>query len=148
MKHFSLTIFSLFFSSVAALSQNYPSQVPFVEFSKAIAIQVAGSGNATHGILNCHILLGKQWAYPNAQVTAFCNEAETGCLRYALILRQMKLTKGAIYLARLKRDIGLAWNDTQLRLRGCALSIEASANNVDFISELGGKNPSYKGKQY
>lgn len=143
--HFSFTIFSLFFGSVAALAQISPSQEPSVEFSKAVATQVAGSGAATHGILNCPILLNKQWAYPNAQVTAFCNDAETACLRYALILQQIKLAKGATYLAKLKRDVGFAWNDTQLRLWGCALSIEASANNVDFMSTLGGKNPS-KGK--
>ena len=143
--HFSLTIFSLFFGSVAALAQTYPSDAPVVEFPKAIATQVAGSGDASHGILNCPILLNKQWPYPNAQVTAFCNEAETGCLRYALILQQMKVAKGAAHLTRLKRDAALAWDDTQLRLRGCELSIEASANNTDFISNLGGKNPS-KGK--
>jgi len=143
--HFSLTICSVFFGSVAAFSQIYPSQAPFVEFSKEVAIKVAGTGDATHGILNCPILLGKQWAYPNAQVTAFCNEAETGCLRYALIFRQVKLAKGETRLKRLQRDMSLAWNDTQVRLAGCAAAIEASANNVDFISNLGGK-PSYKEK--
>lgn len=145
--HFSLTAFCLFVSGSAAFSQNYLTQGPSVEFSKKVAEQVAGAGEGTRGILNCHILLTKEWAYPNAQVTAFCNDAETSCLRYALILQRLKIEKGAANIRKLKNDASLGWNDTELRLRGCQLAIEASANNYDFISELGGRKFFPQGKQ-
>lgn len=142
--YFFLTALGVFFGSDAAFSQHYLTESPSVEFPKGIATEVAGMGDASKGVLNCNILLGKQWPYPNAQVTAFCNEAETGCLRYFLILKHMKKAKGEPYLTKLKRDASLAWNDTQVRLRGCELAIEASANNVDFMSDYGGKNSYFK----
>lgn len=135
--YFSLAVLGLFLGSDSAFSLKALSGGPSVEFSKAIMTQIAGVTEGAKGVLNCQTLLNKQWAYPNAQVTAFCNEAETGCLRYAMILKYMQRARSEVHAARLKGDASLAWNDTQLRLRGCALAIEASVNNSNFIYEFG-----------
>ncbi len=117
-----------------AMSQSTPA----VEFSSQTATQILGAGglSKTKRILNCTTLLNKDWGYPNAQVTGFCYDAETACLRYGLIISAIKYGVGEAHLENLKKDLALAVNDVALRLRGCQLAIEASVTNPGFLRQM------------
>jgi len=131
---FFFTLFYFLFGNHLVYCQSTPA----VELSEKTAVQILGATGLTRAkrTLNCTTLLNKDWAYPNAQVTGFCYDAETACLRYGLIIQAIKNGKGEAELTRLKQDFALAVNDVALRLRGCQLAIEASVSSPDFLRQM------------
>ncbi len=132
---------SFFFPLLCFLFQIQPvfsDTSPTAQFSREVARQVFGVGNPK-SILNCSILLNKTWAYPNAQATSFCNDAETSFVRYCLVEQKIKHPQGAD-MDKLKHTYALARQDTILKLEGCVLAIEATISGNTSVLEGSGFN--------
>jgi len=128
--YFFLSVLCFLFKSDAIASPMSPS----FEFSRNVATQLYGAGRK--GVLNCDVLINKQWSYPNAGVTSFCNEAQTSCLRLGLVEQALK--KPSKDIERLKKDYALALNHLEMSLSGCYLAIEATISNAQSIDKAAG----------
>lgn len=85
--------------------------------------------------LNCALLLDQSWYSPDAQVTALCNEAQIACVRYGLLNQFVKSGKSDSLT---KRDLSFVKNDTQLKLRGCAIAIDAVTTKGQSLLDAAG----------
>ena len=133
--YFFLTAFCFLFENSVVFAQEGPS----VLFSPGIPGRLMGMGNTSSKsrILDCRSLLTKLWAYPNAQVTGICNEAEIACLRYGLSQEALKKGKEAI-TENFKATLPLIRNDAQLKLRGCQLAIEGTLSGFKSMPGAAG----------
>ncbi len=129
---------ALFFlcESSPSFSQASSQDEPFVTFSPKAAREIFGVGNPRR-ILNCRILLAQEWAYSNAQVVSFCNDAQTSCVRLALIEKALK-TSSKLNKEKIKQDHDLGIEDVKLRLRGCQLAIESTVTGSSSVLEGSG----------
>ncbi len=135
--YFFLALFFFLYESQSAFAQaNFPLAKPFVTFSPKASRELFGIGNPRK-ILNCPILMAQQWAYSNAQVVSFCNDAQTSCVRLGLLEQKLKNPVG-FDMEKLKKDYFLTVNDVQLKLRGCQLAIESTVTGSSSVVEGAG----------
>lgn len=128
--YFFLSILYFLLANHASFSQTAPS----FKFSPKVASELFGVSGVKKE-LNCEGLVAGTWTYPNSQMTPFCYEASTSCIRYGLIVQKMKVASSE----RLKADLSLAQKDLELKLRGCQLALEAVlANPTAPVGELAG----------
>lgn len=137
MKSYLLFVLVCFFSFC---SQADPNKEPSVVFPKQVLKQVAGIGSTQKykGVFTCKDLLTKTWAYPSAQVTSFCYDAETSCMRYDLI-QQMRTSKTSPQNENLQipgnvqGNLAFAHDDAQVKLEGCVLAIQATMTGSNLV---------------
>ncbi|MBS0272256.1 MAG: hypothetical protein JSR85_06375 [Proteobacteria bacterium] len=141
----------LFLTTVCMLSCNTPlfsqdklPEEPYVKFPATLMNQLAGmgAGARSKGILTCTEFLKKTWPYPNAQVTSFCYDAETACIRYDLFLEQIK-SGNMKPTANQKQSLELSRADAQMKLEGCAMALEFMMSGKK-VKNLIGATGSYK----
>lgn len=140
---FLTALYTLSYSS-PLFSQNVPPEEPYVKFPAEVMNKLAGlgAGARSKGILTCTEFLKKTWPYPNAQVTSFCYDAETACLRHDLFLEQAN-SSGAAATEGQKQSLALARADAQMKLEGCAMALEFMVGGKK-VKNLIGAPGSYK----
>ena len=137
MKRQLLWIAVFFLKTFPAFSQASSANEPFVTFSPQAAREIFGVSNPKKRRLDCPVLLAQEWAYSNAQVVSFCNDAQTSCVRLALIEKNLK-KQNPLNQKNLEKDHLLAIDDVKLKLRGCQLAIESTITGSSSVLEGSG----------
>lgn len=129
---FLFTALCFICSNTALFSQ---TDEPSVAISPMLMNQLAGvgAGSKSKGILTCSALLKKTWGYPNAQVTPFCYDAETACMRYDLLKQEAHKDQGR-QMKNLKEIIPFSHADASMKLYGCKVALEAvmAGNSINL----------------
>jgi len=93
-------------------------------------------------LLNCPILFSNDWDYPNGSSIALCDDAQLACLRYGLIIQELKKATGK-YREELQKTLALSKNEVKLRLRGCHLVIKETISGKSMQEAAGYPSNSY-----
>ncbi len=147
--YFFLVAFCFLFESQAAFSQYiapadktkhklFAYDDPTVEFSSKLMRELGGMSNAraAKGTLSCSMILTKDWAYPSAEVTPFCFDAQTSCMRYDLMQQQLKIVKGK-QRDFVEKALPEMYKNTLFTLYGCKIALEASMTGSLTLPPVG-----------
>ena len=123
------------FSQTTVTNPNSELYYPAIELSRKLAEQIFVE--KPQKFLNCPILFDNSWDYPNGSSIALCDDAQTACLRYGLLIQKMKTAKGKL-LEELKKTLVLEKDEVKIRLRGCQLILEATISGEKSLTEAAG----------